>query len=138
MRFSPSSRARLTRHDLGRFAGATLFDRLGRTLCEAECLPRKELYEAWEVARRARRLFRGGRVLDVAGGHGLLAHVMLLLDETSESALVVDPSPPASADAIRRVLAGAWPKLDGRVSSVACDLDAVPLDRSDVVVSCHA
>ncbi len=80
--FSPSSRARLTHHDVGRFAGATLFDRLGRAVCAAECLPRKELYEAWEVARRARRLFRGGRVLDV-GGHGLLALIMLLLDDSS-------------------------------------------------------
>jgi hypothetical protein len=56
MRFSPSSRARLTSHDLGRFAGSGLFDRIGRAVCEAGCLPRKELYEAWEVARRARRL----------------------------------------------------------------------------------
>jgi hypothetical protein len=27
-----------------------------------------------------RRLFRAGRVVDLAAGHGLLAHVMLLLD----------------------------------------------------------
>jgi SAM-dependent methyltransferase len=137
-RFSPSSRARLTRHDLGRFAGATLFDRIGRALCEAGSLPRKELYEAWEVARRARRVLRGGRVLDVAGGHGLLAHLMLLLDDSSASALVVDPSPPASADAVGRALAGAWPKLDGRVAYVRSGLDAVSLEPSDVVVSCHA
>src|SRR6186997_1955415 len=102
MQFSQRSRARLTHHDLGRFPGGTLFDRLGRALCEAGCLPRKELYEAWEVARRARRLFRGGRVMDVAGGHGLLAHVMLLLDDGSESALVVDPTPPPSAEAVKR------------------------------------
>src|SRR5687768_14897037 len=64
--FSPASRARLTRHDLGRFPDDTLFDRLARAICEAGCLPRKELYEAWEVARRTRRIFRGGRVLDIA------------------------------------------------------------------------
>ena len=90
--FSPSSRNRLTRHDLGRFAGTTLFDRVARVLCAAECLPRKELYEAWEVARRARRQFRGGRVVDVAGGHGVLAALMLLLDRTSPEAIVVDPA----------------------------------------------
>jgi len=136
--FSPSSRARLTRHDLGRFAGATLFDRLGRALCEAGCLPRKELYEAWEVARRARRVYRGGRVVDVAGGHGLLAHVMLLLDDGSDSALVVDPAPPLSAETVTRALVGAWPRLDRRVTLARSDLDAVPLERTDVVVSCHA
>jgi hypothetical protein len=90
-RFAPGSRGRLTRYDLGRFPSETLFDRIGRAVCEAGCLPRKELYEAWEVARRARRLFRGGRVVDVAGGHGLLAAIMLLLDDSSPRAIVVDP-----------------------------------------------
>ena len=118
MSFSPSSRARLTHHDLGRFPGVSLFDRIGRALCEAECLPRKELHEAWEVARRARRIFRGGRVVDVAGGHGLLAHLMLLLDDTSPSAIVVDPAPPASAERIQSVLVRAWPKLAGMVAPV--------------------
>src|ERR671912_2300779 len=92
--FSHASTARLTSHDLGRFSGATLFDRIARAVCEAGCLPRKELYEAWEVARRTRRLFRGGRVLDVAGGHGLLAHVMLLLDDSSPNAIVLDKTLP--------------------------------------------
>lgn len=138
MHFSPSSRAKLTRHDLGRFSGASLFDRVGRALCEAGCLPRKELYEAWEVARRARRIFRGGRVVDVAGGHGLLAHVMLLLDDTSPAAIVVDPSPPASAERIQLALVQTWPKLDGRVTYIRGRVDALQIDRGDVVVSCHA
>jgi hypothetical protein len=137
-RFSPASRARLTRHDLGRFAGGSLFDRIGRVLCDAECLPRKELYEAWEVARRARRWLRGGRVVDVAGGHGLLAHLMLLLDATARSALVVDPAPPASARRIHDAMVGSWPRLEGRVTYVAGDLDDVQMAAGDVVVSCHA
>ena len=68
--FSHASRGRLTAYDLDRFPGQTLFDRLGRAVCNAGCLPRKELYEAWEVARRVRRRFRGGRVIDLACGHG--------------------------------------------------------------------
>src|SRR6187455_3837136 len=104
--FSPSSKARLTEHDLDRFQGETLFDRIARATCAAGCLPRKELYEAWEVARRVRRLFRGGRVVDMCGGHGLLAHVMLLLDDSSASALVVDPQIPPSAAALHEALAG--------------------------------
>ena len=79
--FSPASRGRLTDRDLGRFPDNTLFHRLARASCHAGCLPRKELYEAWEMARRVRRLFRGGRVVDLGAGHGLLAHVMLLLDD---------------------------------------------------------
>ena len=77
--FSHSSRGRLTDRDLDRFPAGTLFDRLARAVCHAGCLPRKELYEAWEVARRVRRLFRGGRIVDLGGGHGLLALVMLII-----------------------------------------------------------
>jgi hypothetical protein len=65
MSFSHSSRARLTDRDLDRFPGNTLFDRLARAVCHAGCLPRKELYESWEVARRSRWLFRGSRVVDL-------------------------------------------------------------------------
>jgi hypothetical protein len=115
-----------------------MFDRIGRALCAAECLPRKELYEAWEVARRTRRIFRGGRVVDVAGGHGLLAHLMLLLDNTSPAAIVVDPAPPASAERIRHTLVETWPKLNGRVTYFKDRVDALPIGRDDVVVSCHA
>ncbi len=50
--FSPASRGRLTDHDLGRFPGDTLLDHIGRAVCRAGCLPRKELYEAWEAALR--------------------------------------------------------------------------------------
>jgi hypothetical protein len=88
--FAHGSKSRLTEKDLGRFAGDTLRDRLGRAVCRAGVLPRKEFFEGWEVARRARRLFRGGRVMDLAAGHALLAHVMLLLDDTSPRAVAVD------------------------------------------------
>jgi hypothetical protein len=138
MAFSPSSRGRLTRHDLGRFPGDTLFDRLGRALCEAGCLPRKELYEAWEVARRVRRLFRDGRVVDLGGGHGLLAQVMLLLDNSSPNALVVDPALPQSGARAHAALAEAWPRLAGRIEFVECPLEEVELQSTDVVVSSHA
>jgi hypothetical protein len=117
--FSPSSRCRLTDRDLDRFPDDTLFHRLARTVCHAGCLPRKELYEAWEMARRVRRLFRGGRVIDLGAGHGLLAHVMLLLDDSSSAALVVDKALPASCAKLHEVLVQAWPRLSGRITFVA-------------------
>ena len=136
--FSHASRGRLTSRDADRFPGSTLFDRIGRTVCEAGCLPRKELYEAWEVARRARRLFRGGRVVDLGGGHGLLAHVMLILDDSSPSAVVVDKASPPCAEAVSAALVRAWPRLADRVSRVTADLDAVVIHSDDVVVASHA
>lgn len=138
MVFSHASKDRLTEHDLGRFPGDTLFDRVARAVCSARCLPRKELYECWEVARRTRRRFRGGRVVDVAGGHGLLAHLMLLLDDTSPHAVVVDPTVPPSAARLQQVLVEAWPRLASRVTVTASRLGVVALTADDVVVSCHA
>lgn len=136
--FSPASRGRLTKRDLDRFPDDTLFDRLARTMCEAGCLPRKELYEAWEVARRVRRLFRGGRVLDVGGGHGLLAHVMLMLDDSSSSALVIDKTLPPSSAKLHAVMAEVWPRLSGRVTCIASTFDNVKIFDTDIVVSSHA
>ena len=136
--FSPASRGRLTNRDAGRFPDDTLFDRLGRTICEAGCLPRKELYEAWEMARRVRRLFRGGRVLDLGGGHGLLAQIMLLLDNSSPSALVIDKALPPSSEKLHDVLVGAWPRLKGRIAFVADTIDDIDILDTDIVVSSHA
>jgi hypothetical protein len=136
--FSASSKDRLTRHDLDRFPGDALFARLGRAVCRAGCLPRKELYEAWETARRVRRIFRGGRVVDLAGGHGLLAHVMLILDDSSPQALVVDTSRPPSSTRLHESLLETWPRLQDRILFEECSLDSVDLSERDVVVSAHA
>lgn len=137
-RFSKSARGRLTSKDVGRFSTGTLFDRIGRAVCAAGCLPRRELYEAWEVARRVRRRFRGGRVVDLAGGHGLLAQMLLVLDDTSPEAVVVDPAVPPSAGRVQSALCVAWPRLEGRVSFLESSLDATAIEATDLVVSCHA
>jgi len=136
--FDPGSRSRLTPHDLPRFAGTSLFDSVARQLCEANCVPRKELYEAWEVARRARRRFRGGRVVDLACGHALIAQLMLLLDDTSPRALAVDIKLPESARRVSARLSFAWPRLAHRIELHESELSHVPVHEGDVVVSCHA
>ena len=138
MGFSPASRNRLTGYDLDRFPGATLLDHVARAACHAACLPRKELYEAWETARRVRRLFRGGRVVDLAAGHCLLAHLMLILDDTSPQALAVDTVVPPSAAILHRALADRWPRLNGRIEFLESPLDSVVIRPTDIVMSIHA
>jgi SAM-dependent methyltransferase len=133
-----SSRNRLTEKLLPRFTGDTLFDRLARAVCRAGCLPRKELYEAWEVARRVRRRFRGGRVVDLACGHGLLAQILLLLDDSSPEALAIDRSLPDSAGKLQEALAESWPRLAGRVRFIEGDLEGLALQPADLIVSVHA
>jgi SAM-dependent methyltransferase len=134
----PSSRERLTPHDLHRYQGPTLFDHIARVVCEASCLPRKELYESWEVARRARRRFRGGRVVDLACGHGLIAHLMILLDDTTETALAADLRLPQSAAILAAALVREWPRLDGRITLAAQPIADVTVRAGDLVVSAHA
>jgi hypothetical protein len=138
MEYTRSSKTRLTDYDLARFPGESLFDRLARAVCRAGCLPRKELYETWEMARRTRRLFRGGRIVDLGGGHGLLAQAMLLLDDTSPGAIVVDTALPRSAEKVHHQLVGAWPRLAGRVRFIANAARDVELTDDDLVVSSHA
>ncbi len=138
MSLRASSRARLKPTTAHHFPGETLFDRIARVICAADCLPRKELYESWEVARRTRRRFRGGRVVDLAAGHGLVAHLLLLLDATSTAALAVDERVPAGATKLTAALTRAWPRLEGAVRYVETDLHEVPLGPDDLVVSAHA
>src|SRR5689334_22808284 len=133
-----SSRNRLTERLIPQFPGDSLFDRIARAVCTAGCLPRKELYEAWEVARRVRRRFRGGRVVDLACGHGLLAHILLLLDDSSTLALAVDRQIPDQAAKLAAALEASRPRLKGRVQLVEADLATVALTADDLVVSVHA
>ncbi len=133
-----SSRSRLTEQLLPVFAGETLFDAIGRAVCRAHCLPRKELFEAWEVARRVRRRFRGGRIVDLACGHGLVAQILLLLDDSSPVALAVDQRIPKSAATLEAALGAEWPRLRDRVRFIETDLRNVSLQRDDLVVSAHA
>lgn len=133
-----SSRNRLTEKLLHQFSGDTLFDAIARAVCRAGCLPRKELYEAWEVARRVRRRFRGGRIIDLACGHGLLAQILLLLDDSSPLAMAVDKHLPKSAATLAASLLHDWPRLQDRISFVETDLRDVPLHKGDLIVSAHA
>lgn len=133
-----SSRNRLTERLMPLFSGDTLFDAIARAVCRAGCLPRKELFEAWEVARRVRRRFRSGRIVDLACGHGLLAMTLLLLDDSSPEALAVDQRIPESAKALYATFTESWPRLGGRVRFVEADLEKVTLTHDDLIVSVHA
>jgi hypothetical protein len=133
-----SSKNRLMPMHRELFPEDTLFHRIARAVCRAGVLPRKELYEAWETARRVRRRFRGGRVVDLACGHGLLAQVMLILDRTSPLALAVDTHIPRSAETLLAAMSETWPFLGESVCFEAGDLGEIDLLPGDVVVSAHA
>lgn len=137
-RFDRSSRRRLTAHTARLFTGDSLFDRVARTVCEAGCLPRKELFEAWEVAKRVRRRFRGDPIVEACAGHALLAHLLLLLDDTSPSVTAIDSRRPASAARIAEVMEAEWPRLRGRVRYLESKLEAADTAGAGLIVSVHA
>ena len=135
---SRASKSRLTPKQAENFTGDTLFDRIARAVCRAGTLPAKELFEAWETAKRVRRRFRGRRVLDLACGHGLLAHILLILDDTSPIAVAVDADLPKNAPILSQSLTDTWPRLSGRIHYQQADIESVPVRPDDLVVSVHA
>ncbi len=111
---------------------------MARSVCEAACLPRKELYESWEVARRVRRRIRGHRVVELAAGHALVAQLLLLLDDSSPGAVAIDSQSVGSAEPLAAALAARWPRLAGRVARRVADLATIEIEADDLVVSVHA
>lgn len=134
----PGSKNRLMPGSARHFPTDTLFGQFGRAVCAAGCLPRKELFEAWEVATRVRRRFHGRRVVDLACGHAVLAWAMLLLDRSSPGALAVDLELPPSARRLAGVLAAGWPEVGSRVEIRHAALEEVAVMPDDLVVSVHA
>jgi len=63
---------------------------------------------------------------------------MLLLDDSSPGALVVDRTLPASSARLHDVLSAAWPRLSGRITMMSAGLEDVTIGPTDVVVSAHA
>ncbi len=133
-----SSKNRLTPQQQELFPGNNLFDKIARAVCSAGTLPRKELHEAWEMAKRVRRRYRGGRVIDLACGHGLLAHIMLILDDSSKTAIAVDHKIPLNAEKLSNALITSWPRLKNRIIYKQMPFQEILILQDDLVVSAHA
>ncbi len=133
-----SSRSTLSPYAAKAIQGDTLFANIARAVCEASCLPRKELFEAWEVARRVRRRLRGGPVVELAAGHGLLGAILILLDDTTPWARCVDPREPQSHRKLMAALETRWPRLQGRVTYERGSLQDTELAPDALLISVHA
>ena len=137
--FEPGSKNRLTAHDLARFEGEGLCPRVARVVCGAGCLPRKELYESWAVARHVHRRFRnqGGRLIELCAGHGLLAQLLALMDASFTDVSCVDSRPPKSAATLAQAMTARWTQL-ARVRYGSAELESAEVRPGDLVVSAHA
>ena len=133
-----SSKNRLTPQQQELFSGSSLFDKIARAVCRAGTLSRKELHEGWEMAKRVRRRYRGGRILDLACGHGLLAHIMLILDDSSKIGIAVDKEIPLNAKKLSSSLIESWPRLKNRIIYKEVSVEEITIRSDDIVVSAHA
>jgi hypothetical protein len=138
----PGSRNKLSPSHARHYPGDGLLDILGRAICTVDCLPRKELHEAWEMATRIRTWLAStpsGRVVDLCAGYGLLAQVLLLLDaDIRSTALAVDIRLPKNHLLVHDAVIAAFPNLAGRVTFQRARLEEVELGAGDVIVSAHA
>jgi hypothetical protein len=138
----PGSRNKLSPSHAHHYPGDGLLDTLGRAICAVDCLPRKELHEAWEMATRIRTWLAPcptGRVVDLCSGYGLLAQVLLLLDADPHStALAVDIHLPKNHVLVHDAVVATFPDLSGRVTFQRARLEDVALGVGDVVISAHA
>lgn len=140
MTFNPSSRSLLTPRDLPHFQSDSQFDQIARAVCSASALPRKELYESWAVAELVAKKFQGGAVFDLACGHGLIAQLILLLDDSAPLAIAVDTRIPQSAGKVFAALCADWPQLADRLHFIQgpiAQIQGKPA-REDLVISAHA
>jgi hypothetical protein len=138
----PGSRNKLSPSHARLYPGEGLLDTLGRAICTVDCLPRKELHEAWEMATRIRTWLGSTptkRVVDLCAGYGLLAQVLLLLDaNTRSTALAVDIRLPKNHVLVHSAVIARFPNLADRVTFQRGRLEDVSLGVDDVVVSSHA
>ena len=155
--FRMASRSRLTPMDARRFPGDDAFSTIARAVCDADALPRKELFETWHAAiaitdalgptsldadaattTTTRRRHR--RVMDLAGGHGFLAMCLLIINPRLSSAVVVDRRKPDSHERLVSSLANAFPasRVHARLRYVEASIaDATPTPCT-TLVSVHA
>jgi hypothetical protein len=121
------------------YPGDGVLDVAGRAICEVHCLPRKELHEAFETATRISAFARrGGRVVDLCCGYGLVAQLLLIIDPRFTHAVAVDRRLPKNHVAVHQALLAAFPRLSDRMTFVTSDLHAVSVDHDDTLVSAHA
>lgn len=77
-------------------------------------------------------------MLDLACGHGLLAHIMLILDDSSKAAIAADNKIPLNAGKLSNALITSWPRLKNRIIYKQVPFQEISILPDDIVVSAHA
>lgn len=76
--------------------------------------------------------------MELAAGHGLVAAMMIILDDSTPFATCVDIAKPKSHDRLMAVLTQRWPRLKGRIEYLERPLEEMSVSPEHLVVSVHA
>ena len=117
----------------------SLFRETALVVCDLGILPRKELYECWEVATRVHDHFPQSQIIaDLASGHGLLGWMLLLLGRHNNRRVVcVDHKMPPSAETLADAFTSHFPNL-GAYDYVEGDLARVQPSQDTLLTALHA
>ena len=137
-KFKLSSRKKLSKNHIKLFPKDNFMHKLARTICKLELVAAKEFFEAWEVAKQVKPKLSGKRIIDFAGGHGLLAHIFLLLDKKIEQAIIVDKHKPPIATKLEHHLKKAFPSLANKIIYQETTIENFALRPQDLVLAIHA
>ena len=89
-------------------------------LAARRAVDRKEFFETWEFFARVRGSLRGTALVDVAGGHGLLAALFAIFEaKRFPRVLVADTRQPRAFDAVRDATAEVAPWAVDKLEYVA-------------------
>ncbi|KAL3933234.1 MAG: hypothetical protein SGARI_003751, partial [Bacillariaceae sp.] len=127
-----------------------LFTDFARTVCKADAIPRKELFEAWAMALYVHNHFpEERRIADLACGHGLLSWALMYLDDHYEqqeqsnenieprSAVCIEKRMPFSVEKLQGAMTQRWPNFDGRWDYVEGHLERIVASPSTLLVGVH-
>ncbi|MEZ6036119.1 MAG: hypothetical protein R3F29_01475 [Planctomycetota bacterium] len=113
---SVDRRKRIGPPDAAAFPGDGLADKLARALCEHRATRFRELVEAFEFFALARKFARAPAVVDLCGGHGLVAALFVVFEPEVERALVIDKRRTQDFDLVLAATAEVAPWTRGRVT----------------------
>ncbi len=133
-------RKRLLPADAEAFPREGPVDRFARALCRHRATSFRELTEAFEFFALARKHARAPVVVDLCGGHGLVAVLFAMFERRVERALVLDRTRPASFDRILLAAEEAAPWTAGRIEYLQASLHAAQhvVPATAGLVSVHA
>jgi hypothetical protein len=130
----------------------SLFVDFARTVCKADAIPRKELFEAWAMALYVHNHFpKERRIADLACGHGLLSWALIYLDDHYQmkqqggadenlqprSAVCIEKRMPFSVEKLQAAMTAKWPGFNGRWDYVESHLERIVASPSTLLVGVH-